>query len=132
MDSSPWAAYHDAMTGRASAHTSPTSGSGHPDPGASLETPPAAVKDESAAPDRPPRPTRAQRAWLARGLDQPGGKLPLFDHNGRRVSARTVRACLDNGWAEPWFSNPVKPDWQICKLTEAGRAVLGAEDGPSH
>lgn len=71
-------------------------------------------------------PTRTQRVWLARGLDQPGGKLPLFDHNGRRISARTVKACLDAGWAEPWFQNPVKPDWQVCKLTEAGRAALGA------
>ncbi|WP_184042884.1 hypothetical protein [Roseospira visakhapatnamensis] len=72
----------------------------------------------------PARPTKAQRAWLRRGLGQPGGKLPLFDHNGRRVSARTVRACLDAGWAEPWFSNPLKPDWQVCKLTEAGRVLL--------
>jgi len=70
-----------------------------------------------------PHPTKAQKAWLQRGLQQPGGKLPLFDHNGRRVSTRTVRACLDAGWAEPWFANPLKPDWQICKLTETGRRM---------
>lgn len=68
-------------------------------------------------------PTVAQRAWLRRGLDQPGGKLPLFDRNGRRVDSRVVRACLDRGWAEPWFSNPVKPDWLVCKLTDRGKRV---------
>ncbi len=75
------------------------------------------------------RPSRAQRAWLSRGLGQPGGKLPLFDLNGRRVSPRTVGSCLKQGWAEPWFANPLKPDWQICKLTDAGRNMLAAAKG---
>lgn len=70
-----------------------------------------------------PRPTRQQLTWLTRGLDQPGGKLPLFDGNGKRVSSRTVKACIRAGWAEPWFANPIKPDWEVCKLTEAGRRV---------
>jgi hypothetical protein len=73
------------------------------------------------------RPTRQQRAWLERGLDQPGGKLPLFDANGQRVSSRTIKSCVRAGWAEPWFANPIKPDWEICKLTERGRAI--ARDG---
>jgi hypothetical protein len=89
-----------------------------------VETRAAAVKGDGAA-RKDPRPTKAQRAWLARGLEQPGGKLPLFDHNGRRVSARLVRACLEAGWAEAWFANPLKPDWQVCKLTEAGRKAVG-------
>ena len=72
---------------------------------------------------QPPRPTAAQMAWLSRGLDQPGGKLPLFDRNGQRVSPRTVKTCIERGWAEPWFSNPLKPDWLICKLTAEGRRV---------
>lgn len=71
------------------------------------------------------RPTAAQRTWLTRGLDQPGGKLPLFDHNGQRVNTRMVRACMDKGWAEPWFENPLKPDWLVCKLTADGRKVAG-------
>jgi hypothetical protein len=71
--------------------------------------------------------SRAQRSWLARGLDQPGGKLPLFDRDGRRVSDRTVKSCIRQGWAVPWFDNPIKPDWLICKLTDDGRRVL-AED----
>lgn len=68
-------------------------------------------------------PSQAQRAWLRRGLNQPGGKLPLFDEEGQQVCERTVRSCIDKGWAEPWFSNPLKPDWIVCKLTQAGRTV---------
>ncbi|MCF8480147.1 MAG: hypothetical protein K9H25_06930 [Rhodospirillum sp.] len=71
-----------------------------------------------------PKPTDPQRKWLTRGLSQPGGKLPLFDENGRRVDGRVVQTCLKKGWAEHWFTNPLKPDWQVCKLTKAGRAVL--------
>lgn len=67
------------------------------------------------------RPTAAQRAWLRLGLDQPGGKLPLFDERGQRVNERTIRSCIEQGWAEPWFDNPIKPDWLVCKLTEEGR-----------
>ena len=67
------------------------------------------------------RPTAAQRAWLRSGLDQPGGKLPLFDERGQRVNERTIRSCVEQGWAEPWFDNPIKPDWMVCKLTDEGR-----------
>ena len=66
----------------------------------------------------------AQLKWLVRGLDQPGGKLPLFDESGRKVSPAVVKKCVEMGWAEPWFKNPTKPDWLVCKLTDAGRAVL--------
>jgi len=69
-------------------------------------------------------PLRAELAYLRRGLDQPGGKLPLFDRRGQEVDAATVHVCLAKGWAEPWFSNPVKPDWLVCRLTPAGRALL--------
>ena len=69
------------------------------------------------------RPSPTQMIWLRRGLDQPGGKLPLFDVQGKQVSPRTVRACIDQGWAEPWFANPLKPDWLVCKLTASGRAL---------
>jgi hypothetical protein len=68
-------------------------------------------------------PSEAQRAWLARGLGQPGGKLPLFDGDGKLVDARTIRSCIEQGWAEPWYANPLKPNWLVCKLTEAGRAL---------
>ena len=67
------------------------------------------------------RPNPAQRRYLARGLTQPGGKLPLFDENGQHVHPALVKACIAHGWAETWFGNPLKPDWLICKLTEEGR-----------
>ena len=70
------------------------------------------------------RPTAGQLKWLARGLNQAGGKLPLFDETGQKVSSRTVTACIDRGWAEPWFNNPLKPDWQVCKLTDAGLSLF--------
>jgi hypothetical protein len=70
------------------------------------------------------RPTTAQRRYLERGLQQAGGKLPLFDREGKQIDAQTVRSCLKAGWAEPWFANPLKPDWLICRLTAEGRAVL--------
>ncbi|MEP3046033.1 MAG: hypothetical protein ABJL55_08125 [Roseibium sp.] len=70
--------------------------------------------------------TSVQKRWLQKGLKQPGGKLPLFDDNGREIAARTIRACIDAGWAEPWFSNPIKPDWLVCKLTPAAFDALAA------
>ncbi len=66
-------------------------------------------------------PTLHEVLYLQRGLTQAGGKLPLFDMDGQRVDSRIVRRCLARGWAEPWFNNPLKPDWMVCKLTEAGR-----------
>ena len=85
---------------------------------------PAPAVERPDAPPRNPQPTENQLRWMARGLNQAGGKLPLFDENGQKISERTVRSCLDHGWVEPWFANPIKPDWVICKLTEAGRCFL--------
>jgi hypothetical protein len=73
------------------------------------------------------RSTEAQRRYLERGLTQPGGKLPLFDRDGREVSRKTVESCLAHGWATPWVHNPIKPDWLLCRLTSAGYRVLGGE-----
>lgn len=70
------------------------------------------------------RPSDAQRRYLLLGEAQPGGKLPLFDRKGQSIDAKTIRACVENGWAEPWFANPMKPDWLVCRLTEAGREAI--------
>ena len=70
------------------------------------------------------KPSSVQLKWLVRGLTQAGGKLPLFDDEGQKISARTVNSCLKQGWVEPWFANPIKPDWLVCKLTDFGREVL--------
>jgi hypothetical protein len=71
------------------------------------------------------RPSEAQRRYLERGLVEPGGKLPLFDREGREILHRTVETCIAHGWAEPWFANPLNPGWLVCKLTPAGYRVLG-------
>ncbi|ALK08753.1 hypothetical protein [Blastochloris viridis] len=76
------------------------------------------------------QPSEAQRRYLARGLAEPGGKLPLFDDVGREVPLKTIEACVKHGWAERWTANPVKPDWVVCKLTPAGYRALGAEPPP--
>ncbi len=68
--------------------------------------------------------TAAQRRYLERGISQPGGKLALFDANGREIDPRTIRSCIERGWAKPWFSNPLKPAWLVCKLTEEGREAV--------
>lgn len=78
--------------------------------------------DSEASPNAAPSP--AQIRWLHRGLSQAGGKLPLFDETGRRVSGRMVRLCIARGWAEPWFANPLMPNWLVCRLTEDGRRLL--------
>jgi hypothetical protein len=70
------------------------------------------------------KPTAGQLKYLAAGLTQPGGKLPLFDKNGQRISRRTVESCVEKGWAKPWFKNLIKPHWQVCKLTQPGRDIL--------
>lgn len=89
---------------------------------------------DEGRPDRAPdpgsgvesaRPTEPQRRYLERGLTEPGGKLPLFDRDGRQVPRKTVEACIAHGWAEPWTANPIKPDWLVCRLTPAGYRVLG-------
>jgi len=81
---------------------------------------------EGRASVRPPaiRPTSSQREWLKRGVDQAGGKLPLFDRQGQLYPERTIRSCVEHGWAQPWFNNPMKPDWLICRLTAAGRKII--------
>lgn len=71
-------------------------------------------------------PSDSQAAWLRRGLSQAGGKLPLFDDDGQRIHPQTIRSCLARGWAEQWFANPLKPDWLVCRLTDAGRQALFA------
>jgi hypothetical protein len=71
------------------------------------------------------QPSPAQRSYLERGIGQPGGKLPLFGHDGRHIHHQTIRSCIDCGWAEPWFKNPIKPNWLVCRLTDEGYRVLG-------
>lgn len=68
--------------------------------------------------------SQEERRYLSSGKKQPGGKLPLFDENGQEFNSRTIRGCVDKGLAEPWFANPMKPDWLVCRLTEAGHQAI--------
>jgi hypothetical protein len=43
------------------------------------------------------KPTPFQRRWLRRGLDQVGGKVPLFVEYGRQVGERTVKSRINKG-----------------------------------
>jgi hypothetical protein len=72
-------------------------------------------------------PSEQDITYLRRGLNQAGGKLPLFDLDGQAFDADMIRRCIAMGWAEPWFRNPTKPDWLVCKLTSEGRLI--AEKG---
>ena len=73
---------------------------------------------------RKAEPSLPELFYLRRGLAQPGGKLPLFDLDGQAIAPEVVQARLYRGWAVPWFNNPLKPDWLVCKLTEAGRRLV--------
>lgn len=84
-----------------------------------------APQSSVAASARSSAPSLAQRRYLSLGLEQPGGKLPLFDRIGQKIPARTIRACMSAGWCDPWYANPVEPKWLVCKLTEDGRTVAG-------
>ena len=64
-----------------------------------------------------------KQSYLRRGLNQPGGKLPLFDNSGQEINSRTILACVEKGYAERWFANPLKPEWLVCRLTNMGRDV---------
>jgi hypothetical protein len=59
-------------------------------------------------------PNREEMHYLTRGHGQ----------NGQEINATTIRACVEKGLAEPWFANPMKPDWLVCRLTDAGRQLF--------
>lgn len=93
-------------------------------PNANKESGDTDANDNSPNNDSVDMPSKTQSEWLMRAIKQPGGKLPLFDKYGQRIGESTVRSCIEKGWAEPWFSNPIKPDWLVCKITEAGRKAV--------
>ncbi|MEQ9042600.1 MAG: hypothetical protein RLO23_02140 [Alphaproteobacteria bacterium] len=70
--------------------------------------------------------TVAQRRWLECGLDGRDGKLPLFDRDGRAIHPQTIRRCVELGYAEPWFRDPLRTDFPVCKLTPRGRTLAEA------
>ena len=88
--------------------------------------PPRARRPTNRLPKGPSnRPTPRQLEWLRRGLDRPSGDLPMFDTYGQRVSDRTMKSCVERGWAET--RDAAMRDWQLCQLTSAGRRLLDAD-----
>ena len=73
---------------------------------------------------RPRRPDAAVRRYLIKGLGSAGNKLPLFDADGQRTKAETVKRCVEKGWAETWFTEQVEPGWPVHRLTAEGLAIL--------
>ena len=70
-------------------------------------------------------PTSAQRTWLCRGLDRPGGRLPLFEEFGQTIDPGMTRTCIEPGWGPPWYPNPQKSNLLVCRLTPLGRIMAG-------
>ena len=50
-------------------------------------------------------------------------ELLLQIEDGPCLGVRLGGPLLDQGWCEPWFANPMKPDWLVCRLTTTGRAL---------
>ena len=69
------------------------------------------------------KPTPSQRPLVATRARSGGRQAAAFRRVRPQVSERTVKSCIDKGWAEPWFANPLKPAWLVCKLTKAGRTA---------
>ncbi len=67
-----------------------------------------------------------EQSYLRMGLNQPGGKLPLFDGGGQEIKSKTILSCVEKGYAERWFANPLKPEWLVCRLTHSGRNAVQA------
>ena len=51
-----------------------------------------------------------------------GTEQPFVSHL-IELRDRLIRACIARGWAERWFSNPLAPEWLVCRLTDRGAAV---------
>ncbi len=49
----------------------------------------------------------------------------MFDTYGQRISDRTMKSCVERGWAET--RDAAMRDWQLCQLTSAGRRLLDAD-----
>ncbi len=75
------------------------------------------------------QPRKGELLYLCMGLNQPGYKLPLFDDSGQRIHSAIIQSCVDCGWAEPWFANPLAPDWLVCRLTVAGVQAAWLAEG---
>jgi hypothetical protein len=91
----------------------------------------SAVSDQ---PDKIPqflavRPTQEELRWMRRGLNQPGGKIPVFDESDTPVDPKIVLRCLEQQWVEPWVGNQKNPNnlYMACRLSPLGRRLCTSE-----
>jgi len=66
----------------------------------------------------------AMREWLSGGLKREDGRLALFDLFGEPIDRGAVKKAIAQGYAEPWFASPMRPQWTVCRLTPKGRTAL--------
>ena len=64
------------------------------------------------------------RDWLNGGLNREDGRLAIFDTFGEPINKAVIKTAIASGFAEPWFSSPMRPQWMVCRLTAKGRAVV--------
>jgi hypothetical protein len=65
--------------------------------------------------------------WLKTGLNNPEGRLSLFDGSGQKIPASIQRFAIQNDLAEGWFANPMRPEWMVCRLTARGQRALSGQ-----
>ena len=66
------------------------------------------------------------RNWLNGGLNRTDGRLAIFDTFGEPVNKAVIKTAIASGYAEPWFSSPMRPQWTVCRLTAKGRAAVSS------
>jgi len=64
------------------------------------------------------------REWLRGGEAREDGRLALFDQFGEPIDKKVVKTAIASGLAEPWFANPMRPQWTVCRLTQKGHDFL--------
>ncbi len=64
------------------------------------------------------------REWLRGGEAREDGRLALFDQFGEPIDKKVVKTAIASGFAEPWFANPMRPQWTVCRLTQKGYDFL--------
>ena len=63
--------------------------------------------------------------WLRGGESRVDGRLALFDRFGEPIDRKVIKTAIASGLAEPWFANPMRPQWTVCRLTPKGHDFLG-------
>ena len=70
------------------------------------------------------------QSWLKGGLGREDGRLAIFDTFGEPVNKAVIKTAIASGYAEPWFSSPMRPQWTVCRLTAKGRAAVSGSAKP--